>query len=185
MTTEEITKENYISIISNTKRRERLLAALKREEDSYLPLINHCDQIGQSCVATPEQLRDAVRILMKLSWRAGAHDHLLSPLVFHPHIPEDVLADLLNENRCLVDLIHRSGPLWLLERLAEKEPDCEAVTTLALNYYSQDEYSIEKFAEFLQAHKEDETLKYVLTRTRKLSPERWAVVYAAFDEDNR
>ena len=165
MDVSELTQQNFIEILSNLKQRQRLSTALRKE--------------------TPEQLRNIVQDLMKWKGKKGDYDSLLCLFVRHPAMPEDILLELFEQKRCICDLGHLAGPLWLLERLADEEEFSEAITTLAIYYYSTQDYDTAKFAAFLKKHSKDEMLRGNITRRNDLPPEKWQVVYEVFGEDNR
>lgn len=185
METAELTQQNFIEFLSNPQERKRLLTALREETGSHLPLINHCWKLAETCKATSEQLRNIAHELMKLKGKRGDYDSLLCLFVRHPTMPEDVLLELLEQNLCICDLGHLGRPLWLLERLAEEEEFSEAITSLALYYYSNENYRTAKFIEFIKKHKDDDMLKYNITRCHHLPPKKWQAVLEVFGEANR
>jgi hypothetical protein len=183
MELKDLTTDNFIDVVSDAAQRKELIEALRQEYGAYPPLINHCWKLAESCKATPEQLRHVTHELMKLKGKKGDYDNLLCLFVRHPAIPEDVLKQLVDQKRCICDLGHLGGPQWLLESVAEEEEN--AITSLALFYYSQESYDTEKFAAFLDKHKEDEVLKEVMTSAAGLPEDKWQAVYKVFQEDNR
>jgi hypothetical protein len=69
----------------------------------------------------------------------------------------------------------------LLERIAAKFCYSEAITTLALRYYSQPEYPTEAFATFLRTYATDYMLRYNMTRYTDLPPDKLRVVQEVFE----
>ena len=183
MELKDLTAENFIDVVTDAGRRKELMEALRQEHGTYLPLVNHCWDLGVTCKATPERLRYVTHELMKLKGKKGNYDNLLRLFVRHPGMPEDVLKELFEQKRCVRELAHLFGPQWLLEGVADEEEN--AVTSLALYYYSQESYDTEKFIAFLEKHKEDEVIKEVMTRTDDLPEDKWQAVYKVFQEDNR
>lgn len=185
MKKKKLTRENFIEFLSDAKQRKKLIAALREETGSHLPLINHCWKLAETCEATPQQLRDIAHQLMKLKGKKGDYDSLLCFFARHPLMPDDVLREMLDQKRCICDLGHLAGPQWLLERLAEEEKFSEAITSLALYYYGKKKYTTAQFAEFITKHKDDYMLRYNLTRQHGLAPKKWRAVLKIFGEDNR
>jgi len=75
---------------------------------------------------------------------------------------------------------HRSGLQALLERIAATCRHREAITTLALRYYSLPEYPAEAFAAFLREHSDRWMLRGSMLRATKLPPDKWKVVQEVF-----
>jgi hypothetical protein len=162
---------NVMAVLLDREKRRRLVAALRQESGGRLPLRNRYAEVAPRCLATPEQLRDAVRSILEEEEREEA-DLLVSELVFHREMPEDVLFGLLERKMCLSELGHRSGPRALLERLAAEHRYSEAITTLALDYYAADDVSAEDFARFVAQHRGDFMLAHHLRRATHLSEEK-------------
>lgn len=177
MNAEDISEINLISILNDPIRRHLLMQAIAKEQDSYLPLSNRYAQIAPFCHANSEQLSQTVDALLH---DEEAKDCLLCDLVFHPAMPDDVLMRLCEQDICISDLGHRRGPQQLLEKIAETYAYPEAITTLALSYYSADSYDVTQFAAFVKRHANDGMLKYNLVRDKKLSAEKQQVVRQIF-----
>lgn len=178
----ELTPDNLIEILNDAAQRRRLLKAIQKEQGSHLPLHWRYEEVAVSCKATPDELRHIVKGLLQSKSRT---EYLLRDLVRHPQMPEDMLMLLCERRRCIDDLGHLPGPRSILERVAEKYKYSEAITTLALKYYGADDYDNEQFATFLRKHADDSMLKGNITRSKKLSSEKWQIVQEVFQEDNR
>jgi hypothetical protein len=72
----------------------------------------------------------------------------------------------------------------LLERIALKYRYSEAITTLALSYYSRPDYPTEAFAIFLQTYATDAMLRYNIIRHFDMPPDKWKVVLEVFEASN-
>jgi hypothetical protein len=134
--------------------------------------------VARKCHATPDQLRDAIRLL-EAEDRAEADDVLLD-LLFHPDIPDDVLLQLAEQGKFISVLGHRSGPRRLLEFLADTHRHPEAITTLALKYYGSSVAPAKPFREFLRRYEDVEMLEYNLRRASSLDEKKREIVREVF-----
>lgn len=178
----ELTIDNLIEILNDAAQRKRLLKAIQKEQGSHLPLHWRYEEVAVTCRATPDELCHIVKELLQFK---SSTDYLLRDLVRHPQMPEEMLMLMCERRRCIDDLGHLPGPQSVLERVVEKYNYSEAITTLALKYYGADDYDTEQFAAFLRKHADVPMLKGTVTRSRKLSPEKWQIVQKVFREDNR
>jgi hypothetical protein len=150
MDTAEITPESLSEILLDRDRREVLIAAMRREHGSHLPLSNRVADIAAKCVIDSSRLDRVVDILLE---RDSDDDHLvLDWLVFHPAMREESLIRLLDCGRCIGSLAHRSGPEYLLLRLAREHRYPEAILTLALYHYGPDAARREDFLAFVNEY---------------------------------
>ena len=172
-----LTTDNLIAILSDPQQRSRLQKAMSRKHGNDLTLSNRYAELARTCTATPEQLHMIVKELLAFKHR---YDELLCCLVFHPAMSEQTLFLLCEKRRCIAELGHRSGPQALLERIAATYRYREAITTLALRYYSLPEYPTEAFAAFLREHSDDAMLRGNILRATKLPPDKWKIVQEVF-----
>lgn len=173
----ELTSENIITILLDAKSRKTLIQAIKAEQGTFLPLSNEYSQLAPQCQASEEELRQVSNILLEED-----DDYLLENLIFHPNMPDDVLFHLVDSDKYITRLAHRSGPQELLEKLASEYQYSEAVTTLALDYYSQPDFSTSEFREFIQKYRDDFMLEHNVRRLKNVSEEKKQVVIDIFGE---
>jgi hypothetical protein len=178
MQPDDITLDSLAAIILDDARRKTLLAALADEQATRLPLHNRVSDAAGRCHATGEELALIARVLVA---EAGG-ERLLEEFVFHPLMPHAVLHDLLDAGLCITALGHRSGPRDLLEKLASSHRYSEAITTLALRYYSSEDTSDEEFAAFVQKYRDDWMLRYNLRRSPELSDHRRSIALSVIGE---
>lgn len=150
VTPDQVTTESLRGVLQDPAARGRLLAAMRAERGSHLPLSNRVDAAARNCVATAAELDELVDILLA----EDDHEYVLCPLAFHPIMPEAALVRMVDAGRALAPLAHRAGPESLLLRLAqEHRRECEeAVLTLALHTYAPPEVSEERFLSFVREH---------------------------------
>jgi hypothetical protein len=122
----DLTKESLIPILLDAARRQQLVTTMAQEQGTHLPLKNHYAGVAAHCQATPEELRAVTAILRTRHYRKT---RLLDALLFHAHMPDDVLLDLAHQRRWVTPLAHRAGPRALLEYIAQTYRYSEAITT--------------------------------------------------------
>jgi hypothetical protein len=180
-----ITEDNLIAILSDPQQRSSLQKAIDEEQGSYLPLTNRYADLARTCRATPEQLHAVIKALLPFRRR---YRELLCMLVPHPNISAQTLFMLYEKRCCISALGHRIGPQDLLERLATEYRYSEAITTLALHYYSRPEYPTDAFTAFLQEHADDSMLRGNIVRRTGLPTDKQEAiqrVFGASDERSR
>lgn len=160
-------EETFITLLLDSQVRQKLIIEMRASAGRHVPLLAHVAQLAPRCTATPEQLRHVLTTLLQADELETLHW-----LVAHPHIPEDVLLQLLDQGRCLADLGHRDGPQVLLERLASEHRYSEAITTLALTYYAAEHIGVEEFAGFVEQYQADDMLRSHLRQSALLAPEK-------------
>jgi hypothetical protein len=178
MPPEDITFDSLAAIVLDDVRRKALLAALASEQGTRLPLHNKVSEAAQRCHATGDELAAIARVLVA----EADGERLLEEFVFHPLMPHQVLHDLLDAGLCISALGHRSGPPDLLEKLASSHRYSEAITTLALRYYSKEDTSDEEFAAFVQKYRDDWMLRYNLRQSPELSDHRRSIALSIIGE---
>lgn len=176
-----ITKDNLIDVLDNRSKRIALLKAMNKEHGSNPPLSNLYAELAPACIAAPDQLETVTRSLLEDKRR---FEPMLCWLIFHPNMPENMLNLLFARKCCIDSLGHRSGPQWLLEKIAERYRHSEAITTLALKYYSQPEYPTEAFERFLLEHRGDYMLQGNIKRAKYLPEDKAEIVKRVFTEQN-
>ena len=147
MQPQDVTPENFASIMTADASRAELLAAMRAETGHFPPLINRVSVVARQFQTDRDQLAQIVCAEL----RAGCED-FLRDIVFHPDLEESSLMKIYESGLCTVDLAHRAGPASLLERIAREQRIEEAVLTLLLNYYATDNYSESQFADFVRAY---------------------------------
>jgi len=145
----DVAPATLIARLLDPAQRAELLASLSAEPWQR-QLHHHFWTAATRAVATPDELRDVVRILLEEDQEA-----LVGYLVSNEQMPEDVLVSLCDQGRCIDALGHRRGPRALLERVVEKHGYLEAVLTLALDLYADASATAEEFAVWARAHAVD------------------------------
>jgi hypothetical protein len=145
---EDVTPQSLPQILRDKPLRTSLLAALKAEQGSVLPLHCRVSESTPKCQATTEELDELVGILL----REDETDRFLRELVFHPSVSDQTLFRVLDAGRCIDSLGHRAGPEQLLLRLAREHKYPEAILTLALYTYALAAVSEEQFLSFVREH---------------------------------
>ena len=148
MTPDDLTLESLPQILLNPESRRALLGEMKREQGSRLPFRHRISDLVPKCRMSPETLATIVELLLE----DDPDEHVLSGLVCNPAMGDETLARLLDAGRCLPELGHRSGPEWLLLRMANEHHYEESILTLALHHYGVPEASPDKFLAFVQKH---------------------------------
>lgn len=166
--------------------RRELFEALRREaaSDAY-PLRSCFEEAVAQMAATPEQLREIVRIfelehrdlaLANSAPPASRTDPLgdatlfaasrmtaLEDLLFHPEMPEDLLLAFCERGAFIATLGHRSGPRTLLARVAELHAYPEAIVSLGLDLFQDPAVPVPEFAAFMGTYGRDaETSAWML-----------------------
>jgi len=159
-------EESFMGFVSDPVGRRTLIAALDAEHSRNLRV--YVEGLAARCAAGAGELRAVIDPLLA---EGDTGEWILSGLVDHPNMPEEVMFQLAAQGRCLGALGHRSGPRALLEILAAEFGYSEAIKTLALNYYSADEVEDEEFARFVRRHQGCFLLRKNL-RQADLSPEK-------------
>lgn len=155
MQPQDVTPENFASIVTASSARSELLAAMHAETGSFPRLINHVAEIARQFITDSEQLAQIVAEELR-----DGRDEFIRDIVFHPDIDESTLMKVYESGLCTVALAHRAGPSSLLERIAKEHRISEAVLTLLLNYYATDEYSKSQFAEFVRTYGDISGVRY-------------------------
>ena len=166
MQPQDVTPENFASIITSDASRSKLLAAMDAETGSFPPLINRVSEVARQFKTDRNQLAQIVFAEL----RAECED-IIRDIVFHPDMDESTLMKVYESGLCTVDLAHRAGPPSLLERIAIEHRIPEAVLTLLLNYYATDDYSESQFADFVRAYGDIHGVRYEI-ENKELIPER-------------
>lgn len=174
-----VRESTFIELVLYQDLRQELLSCLAGRGKEVHSLIALIGVVAPRCQATPEQLREAIGLL-EAEGRAAAQE-LLSELLMHPNIPEDILIHFAHEGKFVPTLGHRSGPRELLEILADRYRYPEAITTLALDYYGAPQAKLKPFQDFLQKYRDVEMLEYNLSNNTTLDQEKRKVVQQFFE----
>ncbi len=163
MKIEDVTAENFGSIMMCDSTRSHLLSAMRAQTDSSLSLMNHVSEIAEQFETNRQQLTQIVTAELQAN-----RDDFLQYIVFRSDIEESILFQIYDSGLCLIQLAHRSGPASLLERIAKDERIEEAVLTLLLSYYATDEYSDSQFVRFVRDYADVHGLRYELENKRNI-----------------
>lgn len=161
----DLTPDNFFDHLLDPDRRRMLAEALDAERDWRFPLHSRFLELA-TAVADADGLGRAVFALLD---DAAYEDRLLQAVLANPHTPEDALWEAYRLGRGITALGCRRGPRPLLEALAEEHGSSEAITTLALYHYADEDD--DAFRQFVERHRSDETLRESL-RLDLLLPER-------------
>ena len=143
-----LSEESVRHALENEDARRSLTEAFAR--DGTLVLENRLHEMLRTIAVEPAQIR---RLFDELP-EDGSHDGYFSMLVFREECPEDLLFDLLREERCLGELQHRVGPRELLEEIVNRDPSDEAIAHLVLYHYSSEDVPLETLVAFVRRHKD-------------------------------
>lgn len=168
----------FIEVLLFADLRRELLAVVagrSAEAHSTLALVG---VVAPKCHATPDELRRAIHLLeAEICTEA---DDVLLELLHHPEAPEDELVRLAEAGRFLPVLGHRSGPLRLLETIADKHRFPAAITTLALRYYGATGAPANAFRDFLRRFADVPMLEEALRQAPHLDDAKRAIVREVF-----
>ena len=157
MEPQDLTSENFAFIITAASTRSELLAAMRAESSTCLPLSNRVSDIAQQFKTDRRQLAEIVETELNEQRR-----DFICDLVFHPDIDDATLTKVYDSGLCTVELAHRAGPPALLEKIANEHRIEEAVLTLLLNYYASDAYTNAQFTEFIRRFASVHSVQYEL-----------------------
>jgi hypothetical protein len=151
-------------------RRRMLVEALRAEQGTHLPLHWRYEELA-SGATDADRLGRAVFALLD---EEPDDDTLLGELLMNPHTPEDALWEAYRCGRGITPLGHRRGPRALLEALAEEHDYSEAITTLALYHYADEDD--DAFRRFVERHRGDFMMRSNLRHARHLPERKRALV---------
>ncbi len=154
---------NFASIITSSVSRGELLEALQAESGRFPPLINRVSEIAQQFHVDSEQLSRIVSAELMTD-----SDEFLREIVLHPNIDEPTLTMVLESVDALLNLRTRSGPPWLLERLAREHRISEAILTLLVNHYATDSYTDAQFVDFVRAYRDVAGVRFEIEKKKSI-----------------
>ena len=157
MQPQDVTPDNFASILTSDFRRSALLASMRAETGSFLPLTNRVAEVARQFKTNRDELSQIVAAELR-----AQRDDFIGDIVFHPDMDERALMQVYESGRCTVALAHRAGPPSLLERIAREHRIEEAVLTLLLNYYATDQYSESQFVDFVRRYADVHGVRYEL-----------------------
>lgn len=173
----DLTEDNFFDHLLDPHRRRMLIEALRAEEGTHLPLNWRYGDLA-SASTDGDRLGRAVFALLEDTAGDGVPEdppeELLGDLLMNPHTPEDALWAAYRRGCGITPLGHRRGPRALLEALAEEHRYSEAITTLALYHYADEDD--DAFRRFVERHRSDETLRESLRHDLRLPERRRALV---------
>lgn len=173
----DLTEDNFFDHLLDSDRRRTLMAAMNAEQGWHLPLHRRYEELALT-VADADRLGRAVFLLLD---EAPGDDTLLRDLLMNPRTPEDALWAAYRRGRGITPLGHRRGPRALLEALAEEHDYSEAITTLALYHYADEDD--DAFRRFVERHRGDFMLRSNLRHDRRLPERKRALVADLLEED--
>jgi hypothetical protein len=165
--------------LMDPRARAELRSALGQEQGSHLPLTNLYSDLAFTA-EDAARLGTAVFALLE-DEAEGPDDMLLEPLLSNPATPHDALWAAYRRGRGITALAHRRGPRALLEALAEEHSYSEAITSLALFHYAQEDDAF--FRAFVERHRGDFMLRCNLRRSPLVPDPRRALVADLIAED--
>jgi hypothetical protein len=174
----DLTEDNFFDHLLDPDRRRMLIEALRAEEGTHLPRNWRYGDLAFT--ATDADLLG--RAVFALLDEESDDDTLLGDLLMNPHTPEDALWAAYRRGRGITPLGHRRGPRALLEALAEEHDYSEAITTLALYHYADEDD--DAFRRFVERHRGDFMMRSNLRHSRRL-PERKRALVADLIEEER
>lgn len=179
----KLTEKPIIEILLDANLRQVLVDALRAEHGRHLPVHWQYEELARNCEATAEQLRAVIHSLLELDVSDDSpRNSLISPLIFHPNMPDDLLLELCEDEYCIMPLGHRRGPQWLLEKLAKEHRYDEAIVTLALYYYGTDSYSNDQFKDFICQYLDNHMLRSNLKHDRRLNEEKRLIAHSLIEQ---
>jgi hypothetical protein len=173
----DLTPDNFFDHLLDPDRRRMLAEALDGERDMRFPL--HSRFLELATTATDADLLG--RAVSALLDDAAYEDRLLQAVLANPHTPEDALWAAYRLGRGITALGLRRGPRPLLEALAEEHDHSEAITTLALYHYADEDD--DAFRRFVERYRSDETLRESLRGDLRLPERRRALVADLIEEE--
>jgi len=173
----DLTADNFFDHLLDPDRRRALMAAMDAEEGTHLPLSWRYGDLA-SAATDADRLGRAVLALLD---ETPDDDTLLGDLLMNPHTPEDALWAAYRRGRGITPLGHRRGPRALLEALAEEHRYSEAITTLALYHYADEDDAA--FRRFVERHRGDFMLRSNLRHDRRLPERKRALVADLLEEE--
>lgn len=167
----DLTEANLFHVLLDPQRRAALRGALRGEQGTVLPLTHRYFDLAYTADDAPSLGR---AVLALLAERADEDGRLLEPLLSNPATPHDALNEACRQGRGMTALGHRRGPRGLLEVLAETHGSSEAITSLALFHYANEDDAF--FRAFVERHRGDALLRATLVRSPLVPDHRRALV---------
>jgi hypothetical protein len=170
--------------------RRELFEALEREDPSDArPLTDRFEGAVAQMAATPEQLREIVRIFelehldsvasnsapSPASLFAASRMTALEELMLHPEMPEDLLLAFCERGAFIASLGHRTGPRTLLARVAELHAYPEAIVSLGLDLFQDPAVPVAEFAAFTGTYGRDAWMLRTLAAVDASDPAKAAL----------
>jgi uncharacterized protein (DUF1778 family) len=174
----DITGENFFDTVLDPERRGALARAMDAQQGSHLPLHWRYEELARAATDA-DRLRRAV--LAILDDPPAIRRQLLGDLLSNPHTPEDALWAAYRRGEGITPLGHRRGPRALLEALAEEHDYSEAITTLALYHYANEDD--DAFRRFVERHRGDFMMRSNLRHARHLPERKRALVADLLEEE--
>ncbi len=158
--------KDFLERFLDTGARQELIEAIARDKVGALQ-----ERFQRLLHAAPVTTAQIEQILAGLP-SDGSGDAYLSSLIWKESFPTELLLDLARQERFLGALGHRVGPRELLEHLAFVHDFSEAITTLALDYFGQEETPIAEFESFVRQYHHCHMMHHNLQRSERVSAER-------------
>ena len=181
----DLTEDNFFDHLLDAERRRTLAEALRAEQGSHLPLNWRYGDLAHAATDADRLGRAVFALLEEMPPGDGPEDDqpedLLDDLLMNPHTPEDALWAAYRRGRGITPLGHRRGPRALLEALAEEHGYSEAVVTLALHHYADEDDAA--FRRFVERHRGDFMLRSNLRHYKHLPEGKRALVADLLEEE--
>lgn len=175
----DLTEATLFDILLDPRRRGELRAAMRREQGTRLPLVNHYFDVAFTAEDAAKLGEAVLAVLEDAPEQDG--DDLLDPLLSNPGTPHEALRAAYRQGRGIDALGHRRGPRALLEALAEDHRYPEAITSLALYHYAAEDDAF--FRAFVERHRDEFMLRSNLRHSPLVPEHRRALVADLIGED--
>lgn len=156
-----ISEQNIVESLLNEEKRKFIIEKINSESGSKLPFTNLISEISLKALLTVESVNKLKECLLNSE---DTSKSIFENFIFNPTFPHEMLYELLNENKFIHSLAHRSGPIDLLLKIArtKNSPD-EALLTVGDYYYFSPKVSPAKFQSFIEEFTTEEHLLVSLT----------------------
>lgn len=166
--------EGIIERLLDPETRQELMAAIKGDKIGQFR--ERYERLLQAAPVSAAQIEE---IFASLPVDGGLN---FSSLIWKESFPPELLLDLAMQERFLGALGHRRGPKELLEYMAFRHDFSESITTLALDYFGQEETPIAEFEAFVRQYHHCRMMEHNLLRSERVSQERIALATEIFVE---
>ncbi len=178
---DDVTKDNFISLLLDKENCDSILKRYESEQGGKLPFRNHIKNLSTEVRLDFET---ATLLKNKLLTKGKIGENIFEELIFNPTFPEKLLYQLLEENKFILSLAHRKGPIDFLLKIARIEGSpSEALLTIGHHYYDSEKISVQQFKSFLDEFSSREELFISLAYYIKEKNEKQEI-FSLFIKDN-